>query len=124
MQRHLWVEDDQAPQALVTLLERLLLDSKSWSDWCSALEVMAELSRLRLSGGFTVVLGSLPEDEGPPTPASWLEWQDFSIITTAEWMFVYPSLQWRQKSRAVVSLTLNEQEAEALIQSRREAGPN
>jgi hypothetical protein len=122
MKRHLWVEGREPPQQLLDVLSQLEEEIETWESWCTALEVMAELSRLGLASGFSWVTGSITETDGGRIDASWLEWGDWSIVTTAQWLFAYPTRQWRYASGAEPSLSLDHRAAGALLANKTPEG--
>jgi len=124
VKRHLWVEACEPPQQLLDVLIQLEEQSETWERWCTALEVMAELSRLGLASGFSWVKGSIAETDGSRIDASWLEWGDWSIVTTAQWLFAYPTRQWRYASGAESSLSLDHRAAAALLAKKTCEGLN
>lgn len=114
MKRRLWVEEGKPPTKLVAALDRLLAESEDWAEWCTAVDVMDHLSKHQSCSGFFWVQGSIGRRDCARVPASWLEWGRWSIITTAQWIFVYPTNLWCRAAQAQVSLRLSQEELERL----------
>lgn len=87
------MEGGQAPPDLVALLDPLLDESDDWAEHLPAQEVMAELRDRGLSSGFRVVTGSIAREDEDPVEGSWLEWGEWAIVTTSEFVIVYPLKQ-------------------------------